>query len=143
MEIAGFVCTHYQNPITQFVPHLTAAQGDFGSLVTIENPAPAGSIIHFWVTGLGPLNRPLATGEKGPSDPPAAPLAPLACYIAGPDNNPPPRGLRVPTVIYAPNLIGAYQIDVEIPADWPTGTSNVFCVGQAGGGGLVPIGPPR
>ena len=89
-----------------------------------------------------PLNRPVATGEKGPSDPPAAPLAPLACYIAGPENNP-PRGLRVPTVIYAPNLIGVYQIDVEIPADWPTGTSNIFCVGQAGGGGLVPIGPPR
>ena len=126
-------------------PHLVAAQADFGALITPQNPASAGSIIHFWVTGLGPLNRPVATGEKGPSDPPAVPLARLACYISGRANNPPPRGLHVPTVIYAPNLIGVYQIDVEIPADWPTGTSNVFCAGQqlGGGGGFVPIGPPR
>ena len=114
MEIAGFVCTHYQNPITQFVPHLTAAQADFGSLVTIENPVPAGSIIHSWVAGLGPLNRPLATGEKGPSDPPAAPLAPLACYIGGQDNKPATRGLHVPTVIYAPNLAGVWVCDMEV-----------------------------
>ena len=127
-------------------PHLVAAQADFGGLVTDENPAPAGSVIHFYLTGLGPLNRPVATGEKGPSNPPAAPLGRLACYIAGRDRvNPPARGLRLPAVIYAPNLIGVYQIDAEIPADWPVGLANVFCITKvlATNDALVPVGPAR
>lgn len=125
--------------------HLVAAQADFRSLVTPENPAPAGSLIHFWVTGLGPLDRPVATGEKGPVDPPAVPLEPLACYIRRTGNNPPVRGLRLPTVIYAPNLVGVYQIDAEIPADWPPGISNISCLGPNADGAFtqVTIGPPR
>lgn len=123
--------------------HLVAAQADFRSLVTPENPAPAGSVIHFWATGLGPLNRPVATGEKGPADPPAVPLAPLACYLR--NANRPARGLRLPTVIYAPNLIGVYQIDAEIPADWPLGISNISCVGPNADGAntQLTIGPSR
>ena len=64
-------------------PYLVAAQADFASPVTPSNPAPAGGLIHFWATGLGPLNRPLATGETGPADPPAVALAPFACYLSG------------------------------------------------------------
>ncbi len=48
-----------------------AVQADFQSLITPENPAPAGSAIHFWLTGLGPLDQELATGQPGPSGPPA------------------------------------------------------------------------
>ncbi len=121
--------------------NLTAAKADFSSLITSENPALAGSLIHFWLSGLGPLDRPVATGEKGPADPPAKPIQTVACYIVGKDRDPDLRALRVPTEIYAPNLIGVYQIDVEIPSDWPTGTAYVFCKGVSpfASGGYLPI----
>jgi uncharacterized protein (TIGR03437 family) len=101
-----------------------AVQSDFRSLISPENPAPAGSTIHFWLTGLGPLDRPLATAEPGPIDQPAKPLTPFACYIIQGDAV---RGLQIPFAAYAPGLLGVYQIDAVVPADWPAGQSNLTC----------------
>lgn len=105
---------------------LTAATADFGRLITQAEPAAAGSLIHFWVTGMGPLDRPVPTGEPGPSNPPSRPLLPLACYL----NSPEPRvtvGLELPAVIYAPGLIGVYQVDAILPTSWLAGMSWVSC----------------
>lgn len=102
-----------------------AAQKDFSSLVTSENPAPAGSTIHIWLTGLGPLDRPLATGERGPVNEPARPLVPIACYILNEHN--PPRGLEIPFIAYAPGLLGVYQVDLVIPTGWPAGPAALSC----------------
>ncbi|MBY0506216.1 MAG: hypothetical protein K2X03_20025 [Bryobacteraceae bacterium] len=107
-----------------FEGRVKAVQRDFGSLVSQESPAVAGTSIHFWLTGLGPLDRPVATGEPGPSDPPARPVAPVACYLEG---GLPARGLRVLFLGYAPGLVGVYQVEAEIPADWPAGEANLFC----------------
>ena len=101
-----------------------AVQQDFQSLISPSNPAPAGSLIHFWLTGLGPLDRPLRTGEPGPADVPARPLAPFACYIFQGDAV---RGLELPFAAYAPGLVGVYQVDAVIPADWPAGQSLLGC----------------
>ena len=99
-----------------FESEAKAAHADFQSLVTPENPAPAGSVIHFWLTGLGPVD---ATGK---------PLAPFACYILQGDAV---RGLELPFAAYAPGLVGVYQVDAIIPADWPAGPSTLTCaVGQ-------------
>ena len=124
---------------------LIAAKEDFSSLITNENPALAGSLIHFWLSGLGPLDRPVATGEKGPSNPPSKPLQTVACFIVGKDGEPGVRELQVPAQTYAPELIGVYQMDVEIPADWPTGTAYVFCKGASpfASGGYLPIAARR
>lgn len=105
-----------------------AVQQDFQSLISPANPAPAGSLIHFWLTGLGPLDRALRSGEPGPVDVPAKPLAPFACYILQGDAV---RGLELPFAAYAPGLVGVYQVDAVIPADWPAGQSSLTCaVGQ-------------
>lgn len=101
-----------------------AVQSDFRSLITPENPAPAGSTVHFWLTGLGPLDRPVPTGQPGPADPPAKPLVPFACYILQGDLV---RGLELPFAAYAPGLLGVYQIDAVIPSDWPAGSSTLTC----------------
>ena len=63
----------------------------------------------------------------------------------GKDGEPRVRELQVPAQTYAPELIGVYQIDVEIPADWPTGTAYVFCKGASpfASGGYVPIAARR
>ena len=95
---------------------IKAAQADFRSLITPDNPAPAGSLIHFWLTGLGPI------------DANAKPLAPFACYILQGDAV---RGLELPFAAYAPGLVGVYQVDAVIPGDWPAGPSTLTCaVGQ-------------
>ncbi len=120
---------------------VVAAQADFSALVTADNPAQPGSLIHFWLTGLGPLNIPVPTGVKGPSNPPAVPSSPLACYLSNPDANQPAVGLRLPTVIYAPNLIGVYQVDAWIPDSWPAGKSTLSCKGATlVTAGSLPIG---
>lgn len=120
---------------------ITATNRDFTAFINEQNPARPGDLIHFWATGLGPLDRPVPTGTKGPSDPPAKPLEPAACYIFGKDGIPATRGLEIPTQIYAPNFIGLYQFDVIIPEDWPPGTANIFCKGPAdfGSGGSIHI----
>lgn len=89
-----------------------AVLADFSSLITPDNPAPAGSLIHFWVTGLGPAN----------------PFPPFACYILNGDAV---RGLEIPFLGFAPGFAGVYQVDARIPANWPAGRSQLACtVGQ-------------
>ncbi|MBI2689216.1 MAG: hypothetical protein HYX27_23175 [Acidobacteria bacterium] len=122
-----------------------AAQADFRSLVSRDNPAPAGSTIHIWLTGLGPLDRPLATGERGPVDPPSRPLTPLACYIVNESRIPATRGLALPFIAYAPGLLGVYQVDVTIPADWPSGWAYLHCTvdgSPRGSGGAIYVANP-
>ncbi len=104
-----------------------AAQQDFSGTVTEQNPAPAGSTIHVWLTGLGMLDQPLRTGEVGPADPPARPVTPLACYLHPAGNQSASVGLSLPFVAYAPGLLGLYQVDLTIPEGWPSGKNDVFC----------------
>jgi len=104
-----------------------AAQADFQSLITAENPAPPGSTIHTWLTGLGELDQPLATGQRGPVANPARPLSPITCFIYGPENKPAVRALEMPFLAYAPGLLGVYQLDLTIPSDWPAGPATLTC----------------
>ncbi|MCU1238506.1 MAG: hypothetical protein JWP63_6473 [Candidatus Solibacter sp.] len=121
---------------------LKAAQQDFSALVTAANPAPAGSTIHTWFYNLGPLDRPVATGAPGPDDPPAKPLAPLGCFILTAPGTP-GRGLEIPFLAYAPGLIGVYQADLIIPADWPAGNALLICdVKGAATSAWLPVSHP-
>lgn len=106
---------------------LSAALEDFSALVSRAKPAPAGSTIHAYLGGLGPLDLPVATGQPGPFNPPAKPLATLTCELRNLDTSGPFRSLEIPTLIYAPGLIGAYQADLRIPADWPSGYNQLRC----------------
>jgi uncharacterized protein (TIGR03437 family) len=120
-------------------PFLIAANQDFSALLP-DVAAEAGSVIHFWVTGLGELDRQLATGAPGPVDPLARPLEKLSCYFEEGDTK-----LEVPDIIYAPNLVGIYQVDVKIPADWPAGLWRLSCKASIGQptGGYIPVSARR
>jgi uncharacterized protein (TIGR03437 family) len=37
----------------------------------------------------------------------------------------------LPFIGYAPGLVGVYQVNVTIPADWPTSTSYLDCYSGA------------
>jgi uncharacterized protein (TIGR03437 family) len=119
-----------------------AASQDFSRLVDQENPALPGETVHVWLTGLGPLDRPVATGVPGPFDPPSRPLAPLGCAMFGVGNtNPSWTGVALPFVAYAPGLAGFYQVDITIPPDWPAGMFQVACYsGTARTDGFLEVG---
>ncbi len=106
---------------------VAAALQDFSRLSGKDNPAPAGSIIHVYLGALGPLDQPVATGEPGPANPPAKPLATIRCTLRNLDLDSPPVELQVPTLIYAPGLVGVYQADLKIPANWPTAYNQLRC----------------
>src|SRR5207244_184061 len=110
---------------------IKAVSSDFSHFIDEAHPAMPGETIVTWMTGLGPLDGPLATGEPGPADPPLHPLAHLGCdlsitgYLTW-------RGVEVPFVAYAPGLAGFYQVDITIPSDWPAGVAVLRCyVGTA------------
>ncbi|MEO8596814.1 MAG: hypothetical protein ABI759_26075 [Candidatus Solibacter sp.] len=105
---------------------IKAALQDFSALVSPEHPAPAGSTIHTWFYNLGPLDRPVPTGIPGPSDPASVPLAPLGCFLL-PGPAMPGRPLPMPFLAYAPGMIGVYQADLTIPADFPAGPAILAC----------------
>ena len=93
--------------------HLVAANADFTKLIDGKNPTTPGSLVHFWLTGLGPLDKPVPTAEPAPADPVSRPLAKLFCTISNSQSSFP---LEVLDMVYAPNLIGVYQVDIRIPA---------------------------
>ena len=105
---------------------ILAAHQDFGGLVTPQSPARAGETIHVYMTGLGPLQRPVPTGAPGPPD--AVRIAgPLACVGVVPGSTVRSAPLSVPAAIYAPGMIGFYQVDVTIPTGVPNGEWFLQC----------------
>jgi uncharacterized protein (TIGR03437 family) len=81
---------------------------DFSALAA--NPIPAGAILHAYATGMGPVNGSPSTGVA--SDPGALiPIqATLTCQFA-------PQKSAAQTLFagLAPELIGIYQIDFQLP----------------------------
>ncbi|MBM3762445.1 MAG: hypothetical protein FJW36_19630 [Acidobacteria bacterium] len=118
--------------------HLVAANADFTKLIDGKNPTTPGSLVHFWLTGLGPLDKPVPTAEPAPADPVSRPLAKLFCTISNSQSSFP---LEVFDVVYAPNLIGVYQVDIRIPASWSTAIANIRCSSESSPstGGLIAV----
>ena len=120
---------------------MKASHQDFSGLADYTHPALPGETIAVWLTGLGPLDRPVATGAPGPANPPAHPLAHLECGMESPTGV--WRGVVLPFVGYAAGLVGAYQVNVTIPGDWPAGASYLDCYSGARYSSLnLPVGAP-
>jgi uncharacterized protein (TIGR03437 family) len=96
-------------------PFALAAHSDFGSLVTRANPARPGQIIHLYMTGLGPVEPSVPTGEPAPSNPPARVRAPLTCTFAPPNASVPETLADVLYAGLAPLYVGYYQVSIRIP----------------------------
>jgi len=79
-----------------------------------QNPAPAGSAIMIYATGLGPTDPPVATGQGGGTAPPNLTIEMPTVLI---------NGSRA-AVLYsglAPGFPGEYQVNARIPAGTPSG----------------------
>ncbi len=102
-----------------------AAHTDFSGVVTVAQPAHPGELVHMYMTGLGPLAHDVPTGAKGPPD--GVPTThSLTCYSTLP-GNPARTPLTVFSAVYAPNMIGFYQVDLAVPANAPDGFVVVHC----------------
>jgi uncharacterized protein (TIGR03437 family) len=101
-----------------------AAHQEWDSLVTEQNPAGPGEILHFYMTGLGPTGIQVPTGAAAPLSPLAPVTTPLSCDFSG-----------SPAHIYwaglAPALVGVYQVDMQVPTGL-SGTSVKLSCSMAG-----------
>jgi uncharacterized protein (TIGR03437 family) len=79
-----------------------------------DKPAPAGSVISVYASGLGPVSPVIPAGTPAPSNPLSQVTLPFTATIAG-----------IPaTVTYAgaaPTLVGGYQVNIQIPDNAPAG----------------------
>lgn len=107
---------------------LQVAHQDFSGPVTAAQPARPGETVHVFARNLGAVDRPVATGERSPTSPPARVTSPLACYLFPKQEPGGAAGLVVPFAGLAGGSIGIYQIDVTVPADWSSPTAYLQCV---------------
>jgi uncharacterized protein (TIGR03437 family) len=91
------------------------AQRD-NALISSASPAPKGSAVTLYVSGLGPVNNQPASGEPAPSDQAALATTKVTPIVT--------IGGRPATIEYsglAPGFVGLYQVNIRIPADAASG----------------------
>ena len=94
------------------------AHGDFNGLVTEEDPARPGEVLHFYLTGLGRVVPPVETGEPAPAAPLSLVAERLFVFWAGTL----PPNLAHPQVLFAglaPGMVGIYQVSLAVPDNFP------------------------
>ena len=92
---------------------------DFSGPVTRDNPAAPGEYLHFFVTGLGPTDPPVPTGQPAPSAPPLAKVArALTAELQSQDSPADRIPLRVTFAGLLPGSFGIYQVDLQLPVEF-------------------------
>jgi uncharacterized protein (TIGR03437 family) len=89
-----------------------------GSIFGTDKPAPPGSIISVYATGLGAVTPAVAAGTPAPATPLSPTVSPVTAYVAG----------RAATVSFAgltPAMTGVYQVNITVPTSAPSGTDRL------------------
>jgi len=87
-----------------------------GTFNSASHPAPRGSYVSFWVTGQGLVNTTLDDGTQPAGPPYPSPLLPVSVSLGG---SAVPASNIVDGLVYS----GEVQINVQIPANAPTGSA--------------------
>ncbi len=85
-----------------------------GTLITASRPAARAEFLTIFCTGLGQVSNQPPAGSAGPSGPLAVSVAPPTATIGG----------LPATVIFsglAPGFVGLYQVNLQVPANAPSG----------------------
>jgi uncharacterized protein (TIGR03437 family) len=101
-----------------------AVHQPFDSLVTDQNPARPGEIIHFYMTGLGPVRPAIETGEVTPVGPLFLAITKPACTV---EDGPQPKDATVMFAGLAPGYVGLYLVDIRLPDVLATSPVFVSC----------------
>lgn len=97
----------------------------FDALVTAQAPAKPGEIVHFYLTGLGVVTPPVATGQVTPATELHKTVSEPSCSFFGAAGDVPASVLFTGL---APGLIGFYQMDVMVPAGIMRSDTSLSCV---------------
>jgi uncharacterized protein (TIGR03437 family) len=90
-----------------------------GSLNSSQHPAPKGSFIAFYASGLGVVSPLLAAGALPPNSPLSQVTGSVGASIGG-------VAATVQFAGLAPGLPGVYQINVQVPAGAPSGAQELL-----------------
>jgi uncharacterized protein (TIGR03437 family) len=95
-----------------------ALHQDWRSLVSDQNPAVSGEVIHVYLTGMGPVSGAMQTGVPAPlAGPPQRVLNSYTCSL-GFATIPPGTDVVSAPILFAglaPGFAGLYQLDLRIP----------------------------
>lgn len=120
-------------------PILTASvHQDFSGLITSDQPARAGEIIHLYGSGFGPVTPAVPDGAPAPAAPLSRTLSPVTCGLNAGGNTTP---LTLVFAGLAPGKTGIYQLDVQLPGSLSAGNVvQVRCGVDSNSGGItVPV----
>jgi len=116
---------------------------DWSALVTIDNPAHAGEILHTYAVGLDPTRPAVPFGEAAPSTEPLARISPQpACVdvtdVSSPSYDKSPVELTFAGL--APGMVAVYQVDWRVPLS-AAGQFSMSCPTSVGftWGVMVPL----
>lgn len=88
------------------------------TLVTANHPAAPGEALSLFASGLGPTNPSRDAGKTFPRDPLATVSAPVTVTIAG-------KLCALIGAVGYPGTTDGYQINVQVPADVPSGSQEL------------------
>lgn len=107
--------------------------------VNADNPVRPGEVVHFFGSGWGAVDGAVRTGQPTPTDRPYR-LVEACDWRAAGSASTRLEALRPFEVLFAglaPGLVGVYQIDLRIPADWNENEFRGYCVWSMGEGTIV------
>ncbi len=112
----------YIGPYPGTFTHIKASHQDFRGLVTNDDPARPGEIVHIYLTGLGPVTPAQPDGVPAPLDPLATTDAPVSVKVVSGIAQYDQNQWQIATVLFAglvPGTVGLYQVDMAVPDTWP------------------------
>jgi uncharacterized protein (TIGR03437 family) len=119
-EVSGFNPTWFSAG-----NNVAALHQDFSGLVTLDNPAHPGEIIHAYGSGFGPVAPEPAFGQPASANPLSRITTPLACGLAGDNSTLVLADIRFAGL--APGWIGLYQLDILLPTPPSGGGAGLVC----------------
>jgi uncharacterized protein (TIGR03437 family) len=126
-------------PVPAAPEFLAVAHQDFRGAPTASDPAHPAEVLAFYMTGLGPVSPPVATGQRAPLDTLSYAQLPLICQW-----NPFENGLGAEILFagLAPGEFGVYQVNIRVPASIDhaqLGCSSLLPSGSQSNGALISV----
>ncbi len=100
-----------------------AVHRNWDALVTPQNPAQPGEVLHFYLSGLGAVSPPVPTGQPAPAGPLARVVTTPRCQFwdgTAHDGELLYAGL-------APGMIGIYQVELQVPLGLAVSPITLIC----------------
>jgi uncharacterized protein (TIGR03437 family) len=117
------------------------AHQDFHGLVSSGDPAHPDEILHLYLTGMGPVTPPVATGEAAPIS--SLSTLPGPVYVSWGGDLPInfPIYAHVLFAGLAPGTVGLEQVDIQVPHEAPTQLGVSIQVVGSGTSIMFPVAP--